>query len=920
MVRSQKTGVKRRTSGVRKKTENRRSGRARRRARSAARSWAHVVVTGDLVLDHNLILDPAAPAAHQQPFARQLKDVMQGGAWFLGDLITRVCEDLATVSIIGPSAAGSAPQVPTAYSVWELHDRVVGSDDDRVWRIKSFLGCERGREVAVDPSSLGFEKAGKKVLVVDDIALGFARSDLSRVAHTLSEADEIILKTSAPLDDNPLLDDLIQDYSRKLTVIASVDALRARGAAISQGLSWDRTIEETATEFTHGGRAYDDLARCKRVVIYFANAGAASFTREPLRTGKSAEAARRPARARFERFVYLPSELEGVWEDARPGKTFGSSSILTAAMVRYSVAPDYPLFMALTRGLQASRLHHDSGAGGLRSYDAFFSRDDVVRILTSSPSEEEPETGHATFFSAYPHEVLTDRKARAQPATVSDLLGDLTGPGIEHVTAKGFDVVWRGVDAALAPAPKAQYGKFFTVDREEIERINAVRRLIVSYRADPGDKRPLSVAIFGPPGCGKSFAVKELASELFGDDARPLEFNLSQFDLRTPAELHQAFHQVRDETVRGRIPLVLWDEFDAEGFQWLRHFLAPMQDSEFRAGSIVHPFGKAIFVFAGGTCENYSQFREGGSAESEAEAKTRRTAFKMVKGTDFVSRLRGYIDIKGPNPSGPRDGDTSAYVIRRALQLRSFIERECKNLIDPNTKRARVSARVLRAFLQVEEFTYGARSLEAIIRMSDLRGASTLDVAHLPTMEMLGQHVDAEEFAAQLAVDALEYGEIDVLAAWIHNAWGEEASDRDSRRDDPRIGAYAGLSEEDKEANLAAARVAKAKLLDVGYEMRRGLPGKASAAKIPEPKMTRLSEIEHDRWVREHMLKGFEYGDRNKKIGRHPNIVPFSELTRKDKNYDRKIMRRIVEVLREWGFEIAPGKQGRSRSNVAKKG
>jgi len=70
------------------------------------------------------------------------------------------------------------------------------------------------------------------------------------------------------------------------------------------------------------------------------------------------------------------------------------------------------------------------------------------------------------------------------------------------------------------------------VDREEIERINEIRRLITSYRASEADRRPLSLAVFGPPGSGKSFAIKQVAQELFGRAQATFEFNLSQFAAR----------------------------------------------------------------------------------------------------------------------------------------------------------------------------------------------------------------------------------------------------------------------------------------------------------------------------------------------------------------------------------------------------
>jgi hypothetical protein len=81
---------------------------------------------------------------------------------------------------------------------------------------------------------------------------------------------------------------------------------------------------------------------------------------------------------------------------------------------------------------------------------------------------------------------------------------------------------------------------------------------------------------------------------------RTLEFNLSQ--LRSVADLQTRFHEVRDVTLRGDLPLVFWDEFDApfggSTLGWLAHFLAPMQDGRFHEGARSHPIGPAIFVFA----------------------------------------------------------------------------------------------------------------------------------------------------------------------------------------------------------------------------------------------------------------------------------------------------------------------------------
>ena len=44
--------------------------------------------------------------------------------------------------------------------------------------------------------------------------------------------------------------------------------------------------------------------------------------------------------------------------------------------------------------------------------------------------------------------------------------------------------------------------------------------------------------------------------------------------------------------------------------------------------------------------------------------------FQAIKGPDFVSRLKGILDIKGPNPTCVTD---KKHIIRRAMLLRSLI-------------------------------------------------------------------------------------------------------------------------------------------------------------------------------------------------------------------------------------------------------
>jgi hypothetical protein len=313
---------------------------------------------------------------------------------------------------------------------------------------------------------------------------------------------------------------------------------------------------------------------------------------------------------------------------------------------------------------------------------------------------------------------------------------------LEHISKA---IVKKGLDAVQQEEGfgVARFGNLFVVDREEIDSYRAVQRVMRAYlKSKP--RKPLAIAMFGQPGAGKSFGIKELAKSLSADNFdrhQPLEYNLSQFD--SPAGLIHAFHESRDRWLSQKVPLVFFDEFDARqgenDYGWLKYFLAPTQDGEFRDGNTKFKIGPAIMVFVGGVNHKF--------ADIERLASNNDPVFRQAKGRDFLSRLRGFIDTRGPNMV---DRDDRCYILRRAILLRSMLELHRPWLKSEKSQIAMDDV-VLNAFLKVTAYKHGMRSIEAIVEMSNVpRNAHAFQRSALPPAEQLEMHVDADEFLQKI--------------------------------------------------------------------------------------------------------------------------------------------------------------------------
>lgn len=69
----------------------------------------------------------------------------------------------------------------------------------------------------------------------------------------------------------------------------------------------------------------------------------------------------------------------------------------------------------------------------------------------------------------------------------------------------------------------------------------------------------------------------------------------------------------------------------------------------------------------------------------------------------------------------------------------------------------------------------------------------------------------------------------------------------------------------------------------------------------------RLAENAHDVWALGRVREGWRYGPtRNDERKEHPDLVPYSELSESEKEYDRKTALETLKAIVALGFVVTP--------------
>lgn len=836
-----------------------------------------IVVTGDICMNSLLwISNPQyTKGLSWQLHPHVHNNLKAGESLLLSDLVSLATE----VSILSPKLYYSEACLPREVltSTAEVELFPVTSDEkkgNKVYRIKNYLGFT-GPASGI-PMLLPVENDTEDaaLVILDDEDNGFnSKKEFWPVSLKSPKNKPIVLyKMNNPTSYNNLLKHLQEFYSESLIVILNADDLRSKGVNISQGLSWEKTSLDFVWQMKNNPNI-SFLTKCQHLIVHFGLAGAIYYRNEDT--------------AEYDLF-FLPSEFEGDFIKENQGKMYGLTSAFVAGLSRSIVSGirnndkiSKSISFGIREGIVASQKYFINGFG-----------ENIDESIFPSPSiftEEENDFIYKEHVQDVPIRNFDNKKCQCSWY----IINDKSSISLAEIA---YNIVVNGGKSALKFIPIAQFGNLKTVDRTEIEAYRSIKNLMLEYISSKNTVRPLSMAVFGTPGSGKSFGVTEVAASIAPKLIEKLDFNLSQF--QSISDLVTAFHKVRDISLQGKLPLVFFDEFDSNfggNLGWLKYFLAPMQDGVFTEGNSIHPIGKAIFVFAGGTSTTFQDFC-GENFETDSEYKEFFNNFQSAKGPDFISRLRGYVNILGPNKTD--DDFDQLFIVRRAMLLRSLLERKTPHLINKKGE-AQIDNGVLRALLKVPKYKHESRSMEAILEMSRISNAKKWEQSHLPSKEQLKLHVDDEQFLRHLMYDAFFSEKIEKLAmALYYNRIILNEEYCISLSTSISTTPWEELSEEIKNSTRDQVRHIPSALHKAHFELI-SVQEKPETIIFTDKELSILAEYEHNRWCLYKRESGWKYSKIfNRERKTHSLLVSWENLPDTSKDL-------IFENIKSWPIILA---------------
>lgn len=645
-------------------------------------------------------------------------------------------------------------RITNSWTAWRPYIDKGGSK--AAFRLCEWQGYEQGNW-SYESNRL---KGTSDLLVIEDSGIGFRNLDKGW-PETLSEGTTfpqcILYKLAkyAGENQNPLLN-RINDLGlgERTTIITSLNDVRACAVKIGASLSWEMLFEDIVQAIYSRSCPFVEEKNGKlkyaRIIVTIGTGGAVVITSD------------------HDALIFDREGQEDDFSARHPGEVMGYNSCVLSALAAHWIEKQDSMDWceAVRDGMGLARHLHlegyavvkgkSDGDGKSRLRFPFESIAEEYYLRQKNGLSKKSEAWNLGIYHMTCNGGVKTLAANGGWSILEESVKGKRGmcqgvsDAMNAIIERARNIVIKGPVDALPDIPLETVGNWRSADRQEIEGVRSVNNAIRNYIKGQDAGTPLCIAVFGPPGAGKSFAIKEIARQLGIEKDMQLTFNLSQFV--SPEELAAAFHQIRDLNLKGKKPLVFWDEFDTpfenKPLGWLKYFLAPMQDAEFTEHGRVHPVGGGIYVFAGATRHSFNDFCDNVTSEEVS-----------AKKPDFISRLKAYIDVKGPNAM-PNTVADRQFIIRRAFLLNAFLNTNAKNVKGKDG--FIIEQGVMDAFLCVNKYKHGARSMETLIKMSSLSGKRKYELSSLPPRQILDMHVNAKDFLL-----LTRYGHMEMLRIGI---------------------------------------------------------------------------------------------------------------------------------------------------------
>lgn len=838
-----------------------------------------IVVTGDAALA--CVMYPSSLKSTIGSLQRGKSDYFQSvvlprGASLLCKMLD--CMDLPRRTKIYeptkvPAMNNVNPSVSTYLDVEENDDEDEGSAPT-AFRVKRYQQLQSPSSFCIPPVR---NVCRPSIFVVEDSVTGFDNVTAGLSFFRSCKPQLVIYHMKLPLATGELWECLrhgayneegVQDADRIIVVIDS-DDLKYEGVELNQYLSWERMCEDLVRYFGSNARL-ETLATCAHVLVRCGNSGVIHHQ------GRSVSAPCLIVDPILNVTLSTESDSRKWKEHATAfmaGLVFGQANDPSPDL-QASIKLGIETAQAFARmGLNAT---HPNGAPGYPTWKS-------LKNLVSGSSLAVASVPAARIMSG-------GNRSTLEGATWS-ILEDSTG-SLHDLARK---VVLEGLRRALSHIPVCQYSNLVLVDRTAIENFGAMDETINRY-LDTKSTTPLGLAIFGTQGSGKTFAMTEFAKTTAKGRSREiLTFRLSQ--ICGSDQLHAAVEEINHVTHSGRLPIVLWGDFDTDlpkepGL--VRLLVSYLNHGFCHSKSGKRSCGSGIWFFVS---ERY-----GSLAEFSRVTLNPGTTLTST----FLGSLQGHMDFRGPNQATEIDG---TYVVRRACLLRALLEKRDPGITTLN--RFRIEDTVLDALLSVPTYNYGAKSLAAIVAGSDYSALTGLQRSSLPTESLLSLHVDLTLFMALVRSPGLTPELRETIAHGLFEAYkaerrlmAESDGNEESVASDPSMCEWIDLKPELKESTRSQADDIPHKLRAINCYMTKKDKGTSNLVEFPSAELEQLSELEHERFNSERLQRHWRIGARDSKSRTTPFLVPWRDLEQKWRDVDSAMVKCVPEILLKAGFKI----------------